>query len=97
MMETTKIKWRRKDCLGLRGVSREEIELVLDTARSMKENPYAHREEGSPVARKSGRLSVLRAQHSHSHLLRIGSHPFVGGCDSDIHLDQQRRQGRNLD
>ncbi|MEW6237644.1 MAG: aspartate carbamoyltransferase catalytic subunit [Candidatus Omnitrophota bacterium] len=29
--------WGRKDCLGLRGVSREEIELVLDTARSMKE------------------------------------------------------------
>ena len=29
--------WRKKDCLGLRGVSREEIELVLDTARSMKE------------------------------------------------------------
>ena len=29
--------WPRKDCLGLRGVSREEIELVLDTARSMKE------------------------------------------------------------
>ncbi len=30
-------KWRFKDCLGLRGVTREEIELVLDTARSMKE------------------------------------------------------------
>lgn len=30
-------KWRTKDCLGLRGVSREEIELILDTARSMKE------------------------------------------------------------
>ncbi|RJP27231.1 MAG: aspartate carbamoyltransferase catalytic subunit [Candidatus Omnitrophota bacterium] len=30
-------EWLRKDCLGLRGVSREEIELVLDTARSMKE------------------------------------------------------------
>jgi len=29
--------WQRKDCLGLRGVSRDEIELVLDTARSMKE------------------------------------------------------------
>jgi len=37
MTETTKIQWRRKDCLGLRGVSREEIELVLDTARTMKE------------------------------------------------------------
>ena len=31
------VKWNAKDCLGLRGVSREEIELVLDTARSMKE------------------------------------------------------------
>jgi len=31
------MKWSSKDCLGLRGVSREEIELVLDTARSMKE------------------------------------------------------------
>lgn len=30
-------KWNSRDCLGLRGVSREEIELVLDTARSMKE------------------------------------------------------------
>lgn len=30
-------RWRYKDCLGLRGVSRDEIELVLDTARSMKE------------------------------------------------------------
>ncbi len=30
-------EWQRKDCLGLRGISREEIELVLDTARSMKE------------------------------------------------------------
>lgn len=30
-------QWRSRDCLGLRGVSREEIELVLDTARSMKE------------------------------------------------------------
>ncbi|MDP8245438.1 MAG: aspartate carbamoyltransferase catalytic subunit [Candidatus Hinthialibacter antarcticus] len=29
--------WKSRDCLGLRGVSREEIELVLDTARSMKE------------------------------------------------------------
>ncbi|MDX9752891.1 MAG: aspartate carbamoyltransferase catalytic subunit [bacterium] len=29
--------WRRKDCLGLRDVSRDEIELVLDTARTMKE------------------------------------------------------------
>ncbi len=29
--------WQRKDCLGLRGVSRDEIELILDTARSMKE------------------------------------------------------------
>ncbi|MBD3266884.1 aspartate carbamoyltransferase catalytic subunit, partial [bacterium] len=29
--------WNRKDCLGLRDVSREEIELVLDTARTMKE------------------------------------------------------------
>ncbi len=29
--------WKQKDCLGLRGVSKEEIELVLDTARSMKE------------------------------------------------------------
>lgn len=29
--------WQRKDCLGLRGVSREEIELILNTARSMKE------------------------------------------------------------
>ena len=31
--------WQRKDCLGLRGVSRDEIELILDTARSMKEIP----------------------------------------------------------
>lgn len=30
-------RWSSKDILGLRGVSREEIELVLDTARSMKE------------------------------------------------------------
>ncbi len=30
-------KWSSKDILGLRGVPREEIELVLDTARSMKE------------------------------------------------------------
>ncbi len=29
--------WKSRDCLGLRGVSRDEIELVLDTARSMKE------------------------------------------------------------
>ena len=29
--------WRRKDCLGLRDVSYDEIELVLDTARIMKE------------------------------------------------------------
>ncbi len=31
------VNWKQKDCLGLRGVSRDEIELVLDTARSMKE------------------------------------------------------------
>lgn len=37
MKEPTKRKWGRKDCLGLRGVPRDEIELVLDTARSMKE------------------------------------------------------------
>ncbi len=37
MTNKNKTKWRRKDCLGLRDVSREEIELVLDTARSMKE------------------------------------------------------------
>lgn len=30
-------QWKSRDCLGLRGVTREEIELVLDTARSMKE------------------------------------------------------------
>ncbi len=37
MNEATKRVWRKKDCLGLRDVSRDEIELVLDTARSMKE------------------------------------------------------------
>ncbi|HOJ60653.1 MAG TPA: aspartate carbamoyltransferase catalytic subunit [bacterium] len=37
MNESSKRVWRLKDCLGLRGVSRDEIELVLDTARSMKE------------------------------------------------------------
>jgi aspartate carbamoyltransferase catalytic subunit len=30
-------KWSSKDILGLRGISREDIALVLDTARSMKE------------------------------------------------------------
>lgn len=35
--EKAKISWKSKDCLGLRGVSRDEIELVLNTARSMKE------------------------------------------------------------
>ncbi|MBI1388179.1 MAG: aspartate carbamoyltransferase catalytic subunit [bacterium] len=30
-------RWNSRDCLGLRGVSREEIELVLETARGMKE------------------------------------------------------------
>ena len=32
-----KLKWTRKDLLGLEELSREEIELVLDTAESFKE------------------------------------------------------------
>jgi aspartate carbamoyltransferase catalytic subunit len=29
--------WKRKDLLGIRGLEAEEIELILDTAASMKE------------------------------------------------------------
>ena len=47
--------WSRKDCLGLRGVSREEIELVLDTARSMKE---VHTRRVKKVPTLRGRIVV---------------------------------------
>ena len=36
-MVINKIKWKRKDLLGLGDLSREEIELILDTAYSFKE------------------------------------------------------------
>lgn len=37
MIEKTSVKWTRKDLLGLRDLSREEIELILQTAKSLKE------------------------------------------------------------
>ena len=33
----TQSKWNRKDLIGLRDLSREEIELILDTAGSFSE------------------------------------------------------------
>ncbi len=36
-MSTKKIKWLRKDLLGLEELSKEEIELILDTAESFRE------------------------------------------------------------
>jgi len=36
-LTSAKKKWTRKDLLGLRDLSREEIELILDTAKSFKE------------------------------------------------------------
>jgi len=36
-MSTKKIKWTRKDLLGLEELSKEELELILDTAESFRE------------------------------------------------------------
>ena len=36
-MNTKKIKWTRKDLLGLEELSKEELELILDTAESFRE------------------------------------------------------------
>jgi aspartate carbamoyltransferase catalytic subunit len=33
----SKIQWKRKDLLGLKDLTKEEIELILDTAVSLKE------------------------------------------------------------
>ncbi|MDP6685918.1 MAG: aspartate carbamoyltransferase catalytic subunit [Candidatus Omnitrophota bacterium] len=36
-MKTKKLKWTRKDLLGLEDLSKEELELILDTAESFRE------------------------------------------------------------
>ena len=60
-----------KDLVGLEPLSRDQIQLILDTAEPFKEVSERADQEGAGAARQDHRQPLLRGLHPHPHLLRV--------------------------
>jgi hypothetical protein len=64
-----------KDLLGIEELSKEEIEMILETAEGFKEVVTRTIKKVPTLRGKHGRESVLRGLHAHAHLVRTGRAP----------------------
>jgi hypothetical protein len=71
-MNSSILRWTRKDLLGLRELSAEEINFVLETADAFKQVGTREVKESPGLAGKDADQSFYRAEHAHAHFLRAG-------------------------
>ena len=84
---------KRKDLLGLDGVSREEITSILDTALMMRQVVRSNNKKTPHLQGKS----IVTLFYENSNVLRAGEQVHVRRGGEHLRQRVERGQGRNAD
>lgn len=84
---------KRKDMLGLDGVSREEITSILDTALTMRQVVRSNNKKTSHLQGKSIVTLFYENSTRTRHVLRTGEQVHVRGGGEYLRQRVERRQG----
>ena len=87
------MRWNRKDLLGLRELSADEINLVLETADAFKKVGTREIKKVPRFARENAGEFLYRTKHVYTHVIRAGGGSTERGCDQYHGLCLEPEQG----